>query len=256
MASPSTVVVAALEQAGEGAAVDLLAGEAVDLLESIPLDLRAGDPTPVPAHGCPCGCAEADLLRRARSGDENATTELLHRYRSLARVKARSYFIVGAERDDLVQEGMIGVFKAIRDYQPDRGASFRTFAELCVTRQVVSAVRTATRLKHRPLTSAVPLEAPDAAEGTPLADMLLAVTASDPALAVISAEELRGLQRHFDEVLSDLETQVLRHHMEGKSYDEIAAMLQRHVKSVDNALQRIKRKLQDHLSQRRVADAG
>lgn len=177
--------------------------------------------------------------------------QLLDNYRVLARSKARSYFLVGSDRDDVVQEGMIGLYKAIRDFEPDRGASFRTFAELCVTRQIVTAVKGATRLKHAPLSSSVSLDKPIGdEEGSCLGDLVPALASSDPATTVVSAEELRALQRHFDEVLSDLETQVLRHHVEGKSYDQIAAMLQRHVKSVDNALQRIKRKLQNHLDER------
>jgi RNA polymerase sporulation-specific sigma factor len=247
------------ERAGAAAAAELIADAPVtDLREDIDPSLRAEglSASPAPAIGCPCGCGETELLLRARAGDDGAVSELLERYRVLARSKARSYFVVGADRDDVVQEGMIGIFKAVRDFDATRGASFRTFAEVCVTRQIVTAVRSATRLKHSPLSHSVSLDRPvDDAEGTSLGELLPAATSSDPATAVVSADEMDALRQHFDEVLSDLEQQVLRHHMEGKSYEEIAAMLQRHVKSVDNALQRIKRKLQTHLDERSVPDA-
>jgi RNA polymerase sporulation-specific sigma factor len=248
----------AADEAANAAAADLvLTASEEDLRDDIDAELRAGGPSsrPVPAPGCPCGCGETELVQRARLGDDTAVDELLRRYRTLARNKARSYFLVGGDHDDVVQEGMIGVFKAIRDYDPTQGASFRTFADVCVTRQLISAVKSATRLKHGPLSGSVSLDRPvDHEEGTSLGDVLPAAASADPAASVVSAEEVRALQQHFDEVLTDLEQQVLRHHVEGKSYDEIAAMLQRHVKSVDNALQRIKRKLQTHLEDRKTVD--
>jgi len=248
------VLVPTIEDAGEAVAKDLLERAPVaDLREGVPEPLRASGGTagPAPAPGCPCGCGETELILKARGGDESAVHELLDRYRILARTKARSYFLVGSDRDDVVQEGMIGLYKAIRDFQPDRGASFRTFAELCVTRQIVTAVKSATRMKHAPLSQSMSLDRPvDGDEGSCLGDLVPALASADPATTVVSAEQLRALQRHFDEVLSDLEAQVLRHHVEGKSYEQIAAMLQRHVKSVDNALQRIKKKLQTHLDER------
>jgi RNA polymerase sporulation-specific sigma factor len=212
---------------------------------------------PDPDVGCSCGCSETELLLRARAGNEDAVTDLLDRYRELARSKTRSYFLLGADRDDVVQEGMIGLYKAIRDYDETRGVPFRSFAEMCVTRQVVTAVRSGTRLKHAPLNSSVSLDQPVevGSASASLGDLLPAARSSDPAATVVSAEEMRALQRHFEEVLSDLEQQVLRHHMEGKSYDEIAALLQRHVKAIDNALQRIKRKIQGHLESRDTGQA-
>ena len=243
----------AAEEAGARVAHDLVQdAQVVDLRDDVPEQVRAAHACTVDAVGCPCGCGETELIVRARRGDDAAVHELLDRYRVLARTKARSYFLVGSDRDDVVQEGMIGLYKAIRDFEPDRGASFRTFAELCVTRQIVTAVKGATRMKHAPLSTSISLDRPvgDADGGDSLADLFPALASADPATAVVSAEELRALQRHFDEVLSDLEAQVLRHHVEGKSYEEIAAMLQRHVKSVDNALQRIKKKLQSHLDAR------
>ena len=200
-----------------------------------------------------------EMVLAARGGDDAALAELLTKYRAFARVKARSYFLVGADREDIVQEGMIGLYKAIRDFNPDMQSSFRAFAELCVTRQIITAIKTATRQKHGPLNNYVsfsrPVGSDDDGERV-LADVLPTVQISDPADLVISAERIRALQAHFDEVLSDLETEVLRLYVEGKSYQEIAERLQRHVKSIDNALQRIKRKLEGHLKARHVADAG
>lgn len=200
-----------------------------------------------------------ELVLAARSGDDAALADLLNKYRAFARVKARSYFLVGADREDIVQEGMIGLYKAIRDFNPDMQSSFRAFAELCVTRQIITAIKTATRHKHGPLNNYVSFSRPvggDEDGERTLADVLPTVQISDPADLVVSAERIRALQAHFDEVLSDLETEVLRLYVEGKSYQEIAERLQRHVKSIDNALQRIKRKLEGHLKARAVADAG
>jgi RNA polymerase sporulation-specific sigma factor len=203
--------------------------------------------------------SDNELVQAARTGDDGALAELLTKYRAFARVKARSYFLVGADREDIVQEGMIGLYKAIRDFNPDMQSSFRAFAELCVTRQIITAIKTATRQKHGPLNNYVsfsrPVGSDDDGERV-LGDVIPTVAISDPADLVISGERIRALQAHFDEVLSDLETEVLRLYVEGKSYQEIAERLQRHVKSIDNALQRIKRKLEGHLQAREVADAG
>ena len=200
--------------------------------------------------------AEADeaLVAMYRAGDQYAIDELLSRYRGFARVKARSYFLVGADRDDIVQEGMIGLYKAIRDYAPDREASFRAFAELCVTRQIITAVKTATRLKHVPLNTYVSLSKPVGDDEDPdrsLQDVLANTRAPDPADLVIGTEELRSMKIAFAEILSDFEAEVLHMYVEGKSYQEIAGHLDRHVKSIDNAIQRIKRKVELHLRQGR-----
>jgi RNA polymerase sporulation-specific sigma factor len=203
--------------------------------------------------------ADECLVAAARVGDDRALATLLDKYRGFARSKARSYFLVGADREDIVQEGMIGLYKAIRDYNPDMQTSFRAFAELCITRQIITAIKTATRQKHGPLNNYVSFSRPvlsdDEGERC-LGDMLPVVQVSDPADLVISAERIRALQEHFDTVLSDLEAEVLRLYVDGKSYQEIAEVLKRHVKSIDNALQRIKRKLDGHLRAREVADAG
>jgi RNA polymerase sporulation-specific sigma factor len=230
----------------------------VDLRDDVPHALRAravggAAPPRLPVRAA----GETELILRARSPATTApSSELLGTTATWPAARPRSYFLLGADRDDVVQEGMIGLYKAIRDFDVDLGVPFRSFAEVCVTRQILTAVKSASRHKHGVLSRSLSLDQP--VEGSPdlsLADLLPAAIGSDPAASVISADEVRALQQHFSEVLSDLERQVLRHHVEGKSYDEIAAMLQRHVKSVDNALQRIKRKLETHLAERRAEPA-
>ncbi|MDQ3963488.1 MAG: RNA polymerase sporulation sigma factor SigH [Actinomycetota bacterium] len=193
---------------------------------------------------------DEDLVERARTGSEQAIETLLHRYRHYARAKARTYFLAGADREDIVQEGMIGLFKAIRDFRADRNAAFRAFAELCITRQIITAIKTATRQKHIPLNSYVSLNkqsAGDDDESRSLGDVLTSAEVLDPAELLISAEEIASIKESMGRLLSELESEVLRLYMDGKSYQEIADMLGRHVKSIDNALQRIKRKLEQHL---------
>ncbi len=200
---------------------------------------------------------DEDLVDRARSGDDKAIEALLHRYRHYARAKARTYFLAGADREDIVQEGMIGLFKAVRDFQVDKNTAFRAFAELCITRQIITAIKTATRQKHIPLNSYVSLNKPSSPgsegdEDRPLSDALVGNAVADPAELVISAEEIASIKRSVGRLLSSLETEVLQLYMDGKSYQEIADMLGRHVKSIDNALQRIKRKLEHHLAEAQV----
>jgi RNA polymerase sigma-H factor len=202
---------------------------------------------------------DEELVERARGGSDGAIEELLRRYRHYARAKARTYFLAGADREDIVQEGMIGLYKAIRDFQADRNTAFRAFAELCITRQIITAIKTATRQKHVPLNSYVSLNKGTSSENEEeraLADLLVGPTATDPAELVISAEEIANIRESMGRLLSSLETEVLQLYMDGKSYHEIAEMLGRHVKSIDNALQRIKRKLEAHLVQREAQVAG
>jgi RNA polymerase sporulation-specific sigma factor len=194
--------------------------------------------------------SDEDLAERARQGSDQAIETLLNRYRHYARAKARTYFLAGADKEDIVQEGMIGLYKAIRDFRADRNSAFRAFAELCITRQIITAIKTATRQKHIPLNSYVSLNKPtggDDEDGRSLGDVLVSVDVVDPADLVISAEEIAAIKESMGKVLSDLETEVLQLYMDGKSYQEIAGYLGRHVKSIDNALQRIKRKLEQHL---------
>lgn len=193
---------------------------------------------------------DEDLVARWQSGDSEALDTLLQRYRRFARSKARSYFLVGADADDVEQEGLIGLYKAARDYRDDRQASFRAFAELCVTRQVISAIKAATRQKHQPLNRYVSISgvrgSDDPSEGA-VEELLDDHRASDPADEVISREQIQSMRRSMSESLSGLEVDVLRLYVEGKSYQEISCQLGRHVKSIDNALQRIKRKLDHHM---------
>ena len=198
-----------------------------------------------------------ELVLRARAGDDTALEHLLNRYKNFARVKARSYFLIGADKEDIVQEGMIGLYKAIRDFRPDKLSSFRAFAELCITRQIITAIKTATRQKHIPLNSYVSLTRPmpqdDGSEqDRVLVDVLTLGTNSDPVELVISREEIDSMQTAFREILSDLEAHVLHLYLEGKSYQDIAESMKRRVKSIDNALQRIKRKVEMHVENRRV----
>ncbi|HWH32586.1 MAG TPA: RNA polymerase sporulation sigma factor SigH [Egibacteraceae bacterium] len=191
------------------------------------------------------------LVARAWNGDESALGTLLDRYRGFVRGKARSYFLAGADREDVVQEGMIGLYKAIRDYDPARQSTFRAFADLCVTRQIITAVKTATRQKHGPLNSYISFSLPAHGDDSDqeLVDCLPAA-AEDPCERVVAGHDLAELERWFGEILSDLEAEVLQRYVSGESYAEIAAALDRHVKSIDNALQRIKRKLDLYLQAR------
>lgn len=195
---------------------------------------------------------DEELVYLAREGDEEALEFLINKYKNFVRSKARTYFLVGADREDIVQEGMIGIYKAIRDYRSDRQASFRAFAELCITRQIITAIKTATRQKHIPLNSYVSLNKPvfdDESERT-LLDIMAPGNISDPEALLISQEEVADIEGKMDELLSPLEKEVVELYLEGKSYIEIAHELQRHVKSVDNALQRVKRKLEGCLKKR------
>lgn len=201
--------------------------------------------------------SDQQLVALYQSGHEMAVEALLHRYRNFARLKARSYFLAGADKDDIVQEAMIGLYKAIRDFDVEQDTSFRAFAELCITRQIITAVKTATRQKHAPLNSYVSLQKPVAGGEESdylLQDVLVSAQAPDPADLVISHDELRSMKLAFSEILSDFETEVLHMYVEGKSYQEIGAHLNRHVKSIDNAIQRIKRKVELHLRDRREDD--
>jgi len=203
--------------------------------------------------------SDEELAKAAQAGSGDAESVLLTRYRPFVRGRARSFFLVGGDDQDVIQEGLIGLFKAIRDYDPNQQMSFRGFAELCVTRQLITAVKSATRYKHGPLNSYVSFSRSvgDDDEGDRvLADVLPASPQSDPAEHLTSVERVRDLQAYVDEALSDLEVEVLRMYVEGRSYVEIAEILSRRTKSVDNALQRIKRKLDGHLREREVAERG
>lgn len=196
------------------------------------------------------------LLEEARSsGRIDAYERLIAKYQGFVKLKASSYFMSGGDTDDLVQEGLVGLYKAIRDYRDDREASFRSFAELCITRQIITAIKTASRQKHVPLNSYLSLNyspgSHDDGECS-LGDILPGSPVYDPLNQVISSEELASLKDCLMRLLSELETSVLRLYLEGRSYEQIAGKLDCDTKSVDNALQRIKRKVDLHLQSRQV----
>ena len=199
---------------------------------------------------------DEEIVAVAREGDESALNYIILKYRNFVRAKARSYFLIGADREDIIQEGMIGLYKAIRDFRADKLASFRAFAELCVTRQIITAIKTATRQKHIPLNSYVSLNKPiyDEDSDRTLLDVISGVRVSDPEELLIDREEFGDIEAKMSEILSELEWQVLMAYLDGKSYQEIAFELDRHVKSIDNALQRVKRKLERYIEARNEFD--
>lgn len=192
---------------------------------------------------------DEQLVEDAKAGNIEALEFIIRKYRNFVRAKARSYFLIGADREDIIQEGMIGLYKAIRDYKADRLSSFRAFAELCITRQIITAIKTATRQKHIPLNSYISLNKPifDEDSDRTLLDVLSCNRMTDPEELVISREDFNNIEAKIGEILSDLEWEVLSSYLKGKSYQEIAEELDRHVKSIDNALQRVKRKLERYL---------
>lgn len=200
--------------------------------------------------------ADEDIVEYVRLGDSEALEFLINKYRNFVRAKARSYFLIGAEREDIVQEGMIGLYKAIRDFKGDKLASFKAFAELCITRQIITAIKTATRQKHIPLNSYVSLDKPiyDEDSDRTLLDVICGSRVCDPEEMIINQEEFFGLEDKMSEILSDLERKVLMLYLDGRSYQEIAVDLDRHVKSIDNALQRVKRKLERYLEIRDIGN--
>ena len=201
--------------------------------------------------------SDNDLVARYRLGDSEALDALLERYRRFVRSKARGYFLVGADFDDIEQEGMIGLYKAVRDFRDDRQASFRAFAELCITRQIITAIKTATRQKHQPLNQYVSISGvrggDDPSERS-VERLLDDHNMADPAEEVVSSERMGAMRDSMATLLSGLEVDVLRLYVEGRSYQEIGEELGRHVKSIGNALQRIKRKLEVHLAERDAAE--
>ncbi len=192
---------------------------------------------------------DEEIVRLSHGGDSDAEEYLLNKYKNFVRSKARSYFLIGADHEDIVQEGMIGLYKSIRDFKPEKLSSFRAFAELCITRQIITAIKTATRQKHIPLNSYVSLNKPlyDEDSDRTLLDVIMEGHISDPEEMLINRENLGNIHNRINEVLSGLEQEVLRAYLDGKSYQEIAETLGRHVKSIDNALQRVKRKLEKYL---------
>lgn len=194
----------------------------------------------------PEGRTDEEYAHLAQQGDDSALEYLLDKYKNFVRSKARSYFLIGADHEDIVQEGMIGLYKAIRDFKPEKLASFRAFAELCITRQIITAIKTATRQKHIPLNSYVSLNKPiyDEESDRTLLDVITEGRVANPEDMLINQEDVGLIEDRIGQMLSSLEREVLLAYLDGKSYQEIAQELDRHVKSIDNALQRVKRKLE------------
>ncbi|MCM3620407.1 RNA polymerase sporulation sigma factor SigH [Sutcliffiella horikoshii] len=197
---------------------------------------------------------DEQMVELVHLGDSEALDYLINKYKNFVRAKARSYFLIGADREDIVQEGMIGLYKAIRDFKEDKLTSFKAFAELCITRQIITAIKTATRQKHIPLNSYVSLDKPiyDEESDRTLMDVISGAKVMDPEELIINQEEFDDIEVKMGELLSDLERKVLALYLDGRSYQEISEDLNRHVKSIDNALQRVKRKLERYLELREI----
>lgn len=190
--------------------------------------------------------SDEEIVAEAKNGNNRAQEYLISKYENFVKSKAKSYFLIGADKEDIYQEGMIGLYKAIRDFNWEKSTSFKAFAEICVIRQIITAIKTATRQKHIPLNTYVSLNKPiyeEESERT-LLDVLAGLKISDPEELMISKEQMDYIEEKISKVLSDLELEVLTSYLDGKSYQEIASDLERHSKSIDNALQRVKRKLE------------
>ncbi|CAH0345340.1 RNA polymerase sigma-H factor [Bacillus sp. CECT 9360] len=194
------------------------------------------------------------LVELVHKGDSESLDFLIKKYRNVVRVKASKYFLIGGDKEDIIQEGMIGLYKAIRDFREDKLTSFKAFAELCITRQIITAIKTATRQKHTPLNSYISLDKPIYEEdsGHTLLDVIPGSIVMDPAILIINQENSDNMEEKMAEMLSDLERRVLSLYMDGQSYLEISEELNKHVKSIDNALQRVKRKMERYIDMREV----
>jgi RNA polymerase sporulation-specific sigma factor len=190
--------------------------------------------------------SDEEIVEQAKNGNNRAQEYLISKYENFVKAKAKSYFLIGADKEDIYQEGLIGLYKAIRDFNSEKLTSFKAFAEICVIRQIITAIKTATRQKHIPLNTYVSLNKPiyeEESERT-LLDVLAGIKITDPEELMISKEQIDYIEEKISEVLSGLELEVLTSYLDGKSYQEIASDLERHSKSIDNALQRVKRKLE------------
>lgn len=202
-----------------------------------------------PGSKYPENISDNELVNLSKNGDGYATELLLEKYRNFVRARSRTYFLIGADREDIIQEGMIGLYKAIRDYNPDAQASFKSFAELCITRQIITAIKTATRQKHIPLNSYISLNKPiyDDENERILLDIVNERKKFDPEEIMINKERFKLLEEKISQILSKLEWNVLTNYLEGKSYTEIAECVGKSEKSIDNALQRIKKKIEKNI---------
>lgn len=194
--------------------------------------------------------SDEEMVEQIHHGNSDVLEHLITKFQPIVRMKARTYFIIGGDREDIVQEGMIGLYKAIRDYRPDRLSSFKVFAELCITRQIITAIKTATRQKHIPLNTSISLDKPmyDEDQERTLLDIIAGSKLDDPEDLMIHKEKFSFMEAEMNKVLSALEKEVLTLYLEGQSYREISEALNRQVKSIDNALQRIKRKLEHSMA--------
>jgi len=193
--------------------------------------------------------SDDELIALSKNGDGYATEVLLEKYRNFVRSRSRTYFLIGADKEDIIQEGMIGLYKAIRDYRPEAQASFKSFAELCITRQIITAIKSATRQKHFPLNSYISLNKPiyDDESERVLIDTVIERKKLDPEEIMIDKERFFSIEEKLSQILSDLEWTVLLKYLEGSSYTEIASCVGKTEKSIDNALQRIKKKIEKHI---------
>lgn len=194
------------------------------------------------------------IIQLIHQGNSRALDFLINKYKNFVRAKARTYFLIGADKEDIVQEGMIGLYKAIRDFDSDKLASFKAFAELCITRQIITAVKTSTRQKHIPLNSYVSLDKPvyDEESDRTLLDIIAGSKAIDPQELLVNREKFADMESKLSELLSELEKKSLHLYLDGRSYQEISLELNRHVKSIDNALQRVKRKFEQLIESREI----
>lgn len=195
------------------------------------------------------------IIQLIHQGNSHGLDFLINKYKNFVRAKARTYFLIGADKEDIVQEGMIGLYKAIRDFDSDKLSSFKAFAELCITRQIITAVKTSTRQKHMPLNSYVSLDKPvyDEDSDRTLMDIIAGSRAIDPQELLISREKFAHMELKLSELLSELETKSLHLYLDGRSYQEISVELKRHVKSIDNALQRVKRKFEQLIESQEIS---
>ncbi len=192
-----------------------------------------------------------EQLALSAQTDENALEFLIEKYKNFVLSKSRPYFLIGADKDDLIQEGMIGLYKAIKDYDEEKNASFKTFANLCITRQIITAVKASTRQKHIPLNSYLSLDKPlfDEETDVTVGESMVSELYTEPEEQIIHSEDIRNIKQAIDTVLTDMEKKALKLYLEGRSYKEISEILNKSPKSIDNALQRVKKKLEKHLSQ-------
>ena len=197
---------------------------------------------------------DEEIISYIKNGDLDAQEYIMNKYKTLVKSKARAYFLVGADREDIIQEGMIGLYKAVRDYQPDKNTAFRSFAELCINRQMITAIKTAGRQKHIPLNSSVSLNRPvfDEQEEQTYMDILENAEVTSPEILFIGQEDKSFIMEHIKEVLSSFENKVLSMYLQGRTYSKIAFLMGKPEKSIDNALQRVKKKIEKFIDKRKL----